>query len=140
MKNKLIELKRTFLCLSVLLIATSAAMAQIRLKEDITCKQALLLIQKQNPDTSFVILDVRTPDEYKNGYIENAINIDYKSADFQDRISQLDKKKTYLVYCKAGVRSAYTIGIMKDHDFNNLYHLYEGMKMWINYGYKTVTE
>jgi rhodanese-related sulfurtransferase len=140
MNNKLIEMKRMFLCISVLLIATSAAIAQSRLKEDITCEKALLLIQKHNPDTGFVILDVRTSAEYNSGHIENAINIDYKSADFQERISKLDKKRAYLVYCKAGVRSANTIGIMKDLDFNNLHHLFEGMKMWIYYGYKTVKD
>lgn len=133
-------MKRNFLCLSILLTVTIAAIAQTGLKEDITCKQAMQLIQKHNLDTNFVILDVRTSAEFKSGHIEKAINIDYKSADFQDKISKLDKKKAYLVYCKAGVRSAASIRMMKNLSFNNLYHLFEGMKTWIDYGYKTVTD
>ncbi len=133
-------MKRKFLCLSILLITTVAAFSQTRSKEDITCKQALLLIQKHKLDTNFVILDVRTLAEFKSGHIEGAINIDYKSADFQENIGQLDKNKAYLVYCKAGVRSAYSIGIMKNLNFNNLYHLFEGIKMWINNGYITVKD
>ncbi len=133
-------MKRKFLCFSIIWIVTFTTFSQTSLKEDITCKQALLLIQKHSLDSNFVILDVRTLAEFESGHIERAINIDYKSADFQDKIGQLDKNKAYLVYCKAGVRSAYSIGIMKNLNFNNLYHLFEGMKMWINYGYKTVTD
>jgi len=140
MNNKLIKMKRKFLCLSILLAATVAACTQARLKEDITCQQAVQLIQNHNLDTNFVILDVRTPEEFESGHIEKAINIDYKSDDFHDKIGKLDKKKTYLVYCKGGVRSANTIGIMKNLDFNNLYHLFEGLDMWKKNEYKIVKE
>lgn len=114
--------------------------AQTRLNEDITCRQAKKLIQKHRRDANFIILDVRTPEEFKNGHVERAILIDYKSAGFQDRIDKLDKNNTYLVYCKAGGRSARTIGIMKNLNFVNLYHLFEGMDKWKVDGYKTVSD
>ncbi len=133
-------MKKVFLSVSILFILSAFSIAQMRLKEDITCKQALELIQKHIQDTSFIILDVRTPEEFKSGHIDKAILIDYKSAGFQDKIGKLDRKKTYLVYCKRGVRSAETIRIMKNLNFNTLYHLYEGMEIWKNDGYKTVTD
>jgi rhodanese-related sulfurtransferase len=133
-------MKKSFLCLSILFILTGFAIAQTRLKEDITCKQALELIQKHSQDTNFVILDVRTPEEFNSGHIKKAIIIDYKSVNFQEEINKLDKRKTYLVYCKAGGRSAKSIEIMKNLNFNNLYHLYEGMEIWKKDGYKVVTD
>jgi rhodanese-related sulfurtransferase len=119
---------------------TSFAVAQTRLKEDITCRKAVKLIQKHSQDTNFVILDVRTPEEFKNGHIEKAISIDYKSSDFQDKISMLNKNKTYLVYCKGGGRSTKAIGVMKDLKFNKLYSLFKGIETWTKDGYKTVTD
>jgi rhodanese-related sulfurtransferase len=133
-------MKKSFLCLSIFCLATVFAVAQTRLKEDINCKKAMKLIQKHRQDTNFVILDVRTPEEFKNGHIEKAIIIDYKSSDFQDKISMLDKKKTYLVYCKGGGRSTKSIEVMKNLNFNNLYHLFEGMETWAKGGYKTVID
>jgi rhodanese-related sulfurtransferase len=118
----------------------SLNIAQTRVNENITCEQAMELIQKHVQDTNFIVLDVRTPEEFKNGHIERAIIIDYKSSDFQDKLSKLVKKKTYLVYCKAGGRSAGAIGMMKDLNFTNLYHLYEGFEIWKTDGYKTVTD
>ena len=133
-------MKKGFLCLSILFIIISFTTAQPGSNKNITCKQAMELIQKHNQDADFIILDVRTPEEFKIEHIENAILIDYRSGDFKDKINQLDKKKTYLVYCRGGGRSAGAIEIMKDLDFISLYHLYEGMEIWKNEGYKTVPE
>ena len=133
-------MKKGFLCLSIVFTMIYFTTAQTGLNKNITCKQAMELIQKHNQDTDFIILDVRTPEEFKSGHIENAILIDYKSGDFKDKISKLNKKKTYLVYCRAGGRSAGAIGIMKDLNFTNLYHLYEGMEIWKKDGYTVVTD
>ena len=119
---------------------TGFTVVQARFKENISCRKAAKLIQKHIQDTNFVILDVRTPEEFKNGHIEKAIIIDFKSADFQDRISLLNKNKKYLVYCRGGGRSSKSIGIMKNLKFNKLYNLYEGYETWKKDGYKTVTD
>jgi rhodanese-related sulfurtransferase len=50
------------------------------------------------------IIDVRTAEEFRDGNIKNAINIDFKSSSFIQNISRLDKKKPYLIYCKSGNR------------------------------------
>ena len=52
-----------------------------------------------------VVLDVRTPEEFKSGHIPNAINIDIYSDYFRADISALDKSKSYAVYCRSGKRS-----------------------------------
>ncbi len=133
-------MKKNILCLSILLIMMNIANAQTRLKEDISCQQAKELIKKHSGDTNFVILDVRTPEEFNSGHLEKAILIDYKSANFQDKISRFDKNKKYLVYCKGGVRSLGAVEIMKNQNFKNLYHLYEGFMAWEKGEYKIVTD
>lgn len=133
-------MRRSFLYLSILFLIAGCTITQERLKENVTCKQAMKLIQIHSQDSNFVILDVRTPEEYNNGHIEKALNIDYNSVDFQDKIKELDKKKTYLVYCRTGGRSAKSIAIMKNLNFNNLYHVYEGIEKWKKKGYKTVKD
>jgi phage shock protein E len=54
---------------------------------------------------SHAVIDVRTPAEYAAGHIAGAQNIDVEAADFASRISSLDNKASYLVYCRSGRRS-----------------------------------
>jgi len=53
-----------------------------------------------------VLLDVRTADEFKEGHIENALNIDVKQDDFMEKTKVLPQDKTIAVYCRSGKRSA----------------------------------
>ena len=66
------------------------------------------------------VIDVRTPSEYAAGTIEGALNIDVQAADFADRVGELPKDDTYVVYCRSGNRSAAAIDIMKDLGFTSL--------------------
>ena len=84
---------------------------------------------KSNPDA--VILAVRTPEEYNEGHIKGAININYYSDDFAEQVnSKIDKNKPVYVYCKAGSRSAKSCEIMKDVGFLNLTNLDNGFDSW----------
>lgn len=84
-----------------------------------------------NKEPDAVILDVRTADEFEDGYIENAINIDiYKGQGFIYELENLEKNKNYYVYCKAGGRSAQACSIMKELGFQNAYNLVGGIMNW----------
>ena len=52
------------------------------------------------------VIDVRTPEEYAEGHVEGATNIDVQATDFDDRVAELDRDTTYVVYCRSGNRSA----------------------------------
>ena len=52
-----------------------------------------------------VVVDVRTEEEFKTGHIPGAVNVDVKAPDFEEKVANLDKNKTYLVHCAGGVRS-----------------------------------
>src|SRR6188768_1084204 len=70
--------------------------------------------------TEKVLLDVRTPEEFAGGNIEGAINIDFKGPDFEQKIGELDKTKTYLVYCLSGIRSKKAADRMSELGFESL--------------------
>ena len=77
-----------------------------------------------------VTLDVRTAEEYSKGHIPGAVNIDWNSRDFAEKVAALDKSQTYLVHCAAGGRSAKACARMTRLNFTNLYNLEGGFKAW----------
>ncbi len=76
------------------------------------------------------IIDVRTPAEFTDGHIQNAVNIDYFSKSFSANISKLNKQKTVLVYCAAGGRSATAAKEFKKLGFKKVYDLIGGYDDW----------
>ena len=62
-------------------------------------------IKTEIKKNDFIILDVRTPEEFAAGHLKNAININYYDKDFAQRVSSLDKRKKVFVYCAVGGRS-----------------------------------
>jgi rhodanese-related sulfurtransferase len=110
--------------------AISVSNSQTQQFGDITPKEAHTLIQKYQNDPDFVILDVRTPGEFAQGHLENAVNIDYYSKTFRDKLGELDRQKAYLVYCRTGNRSGRTLQIMKKQNFRKVYNMTGGIVQW----------
>ncbi|SCX86065.1 rhodanese-like domain-containing protein [Flavobacterium caeni] len=82
-------------------------------------------------DPNAVILDVRTEDEFNDGYIPGALNIDiYKGQGFIYEVDQLDKSKNYYVYCKAGARSDQACQVMNQLGFEHTFNLLGGFMNW----------
>ena len=85
--------------------------------------------QKITEASNAIVLDVRTPDEFRNGKIPHSINMDIMSSSFIDQIDSLDKSKTYFVYCRSGARSAQACGFMAGKGFR-VYNLAGGILNW----------
>ena len=85
-----------------------------------------------------VLVDVRTPDEFSEGIIEGAINIDFNDPSFGGKINALDKSKPYFVYCLSGKRSGDAAKQMESLGFKSIYLLKDGYKDWKNAGFETV--
>ncbi len=84
----------------------------------------------ESDDNAF-LLDVRTPEEVENGYIPNALNLDYYlGQEFLEELEKLDKSKNYYVYCRSGIRSGQTCDIMDKAGFANAYNLMGGFLEW----------
>ena len=105
---------------------------------DITVQKVFSVIQENAGNPDFIILDVRTPEEYSEGHIEGAINRDYYAQDFENKLNELDKAKTYLVYCRTGRRSVSVRDIMTDLGFKNIYNMTGGISDWQSEGYPVV--
>jgi len=106
--------------------------------ENIPPQEALNLIQENQDNAAFVIIDVRTPEEFTVEHIENAINIDFNSENFGDELNKLDKDKTYLIYCRSGNRSGKALEIMEELDFREVYNMSSGIIEWKAEGLPTI--
>jgi rhodanese-related sulfurtransferase len=80
------------------------------------------------PDVQLV--DVRTPEEFSEGHLENAVNIDVTADDFDVKVASLDKDKPVMVYCKSGGRSARASARLKELGFKNITDLEGGITNW----------
>ena len=103
----------------------------------ITVSDADKLISENVGNQDFVILDVRTPDEYTARHIAGAIDISYESAQFKNDVDKLDRNKQYLVYCQTGVNSAVAAQIMAGLGFKDVQDITGGYAAWVQAGYMT---
>jgi rhodanese-related sulfurtransferase len=85
---------------------------------------------KLRKEKDAVVLDVRTKKEYEGGHITGAVNIDWNSPDFEKKVTELDKSKTYLVHCAGGVRSSKACDKLSTLKFPKLFNLEGGLKAW----------
>jgi len=100
---------------------------------DVTVEEAKSLIES---NSSLIILDVRTREEYESGHIEGAILIPV--SELEDRLDELSKEEELLVYCRTGNRSSSAVNILKANGYIKIFHLNDGITAWINAGYPTV--
>ena len=78
-----------------------------------------------------IVLDVRTPEEFKDGHIKGAKNIDFFDSNFEKQVAALDHTKPVLVHCAVGGRSGQALGQMKNWPkFPAVYHLKDGFNGW----------
>lgn len=96
--------------------------------------------QFKTQEVGVVTLDVRTPDEFAEGHLVNALNINVEGASFDSEVGKLDKGVTYAVYCRSGRRSGDAINRMKDAGFKNLVNMDAGILEWVAAGLPLVTE
>lgn len=76
------------------------------------------------------LIDIRTPKEYDEGYIEGAININFFDRDFNAQMAKLDKDKELYIYCRSGNRTGKAAKRLKDQGFTKIYDLQGGILNW----------
>jgi len=95
-----------------------------RNSEDINIEELKNLVRTNK---EIVLLDVRSPQEYKEGSLNGAINIPLYELEECCDCKLKDNQKTIIVYCQSGIRSKKAITILKKNGFKNLYHLKGGL-------------
>lgn len=82
-----------------------------------------------------IVVDVRTPEEYAEGHIPGAINIDWKAGHFAEQAEVLlDKDKTIALYCIRARRSKFAAKELQKMGYKNIIELQDGLEVWINAG------
>jgi rhodanese-related sulfurtransferase len=87
---------------------------------------ATLLASADKP----TVLDIRTPEEFGAGHIEGATMIDFKAPDFESKVAELDREKSYLVHCRSGGRSTSSLPVFEKLGFQHIIHLDGGFNAW----------
>ncbi|MGN1026025.1 MAG: rhodanese-like domain-containing protein [Faecousia sp.] len=87
---------------ALLLIAGCAATAQESGYRQVTAEEAIALMEKES---GYIILDVRTVQEYSEKHIPKAVNIPNESIGTEEIPALPDKNQLILVYCRSGNRS-----------------------------------
>src|SRR5665647_2519714 len=95
--------------------------------KNVSAEEAYKLI---SGDKEFIIIDVRTKEEYDDGHIPGAKLVPVQILSM--KLAELDKykDKPVLVYCASGGRSPRAVDTLANNDFKNIYHLSRGISSW----------
>ena len=94
---------------------------------NISAQEAMSMMADNN---EIKVLDVRTPEEVAEGKIANALEIDYRGENFEEKIKALNKSDSYIVYCRSGKRSAESSTIMAKLGFKKVHNMEGGILAW----------
>ena len=109
--------KMIFSLLLLPLLTACAASPQEPTYRQISMDEAITLMQEE---TGYLILDVRTPEEFQQGHIPGAINIPNETIGSEEIPQLPDKEQLILVYCRSGNRSKQASGKLAALGYTNI--------------------
>jgi len=118
---------RTIFLFTAFLLTFSSCQKEFDSKQIISVNE-LHKVNFENGEN--VLVDVRTPEEFAEGHIGNAINLDVNNPDFEAQIQKMDTAKTYYIYCQAGVRSSKATSKLLRNGFKHIVNLKDGYKAY----------
>jgi len=95
---------------------------------------ASIFQSKMDTENKYILLDVRSPEEFATNHIKGAVNINVNFSEFEDKVKLLDKSNTILVYCKSGGRSSKAFSSIQNLGYN-VYELAGGLLKWQSAGF-----
>lgn len=116
----------TFVMIIFMGIAGACNFFETEIKS-VSVKEAQELL---NNDESIIVVDVRTPAEYRSGFIGTARNFDISASDFEEKIQTLKKSDKIMVVCASGERSRNAANYLKEKGYRNIYEISGGMNEW----------
>ena len=124
-------MKKLLTTMAMLSVFAPVAFAQKNLKSDDFGRQLATAPQAQ-------VLDVRTPEEFAEGHLKDAKNLNFNDPAFAQNIQSLDKSKPVFVYCLAGGRSTKAAEMLAAQGFKEVYNMEDGYMKWSLTGKPTV--
>ena len=85
-------------------------------------------------DSDYILVDVRTIEEYESGHIQDAVNSDFYSESFDNDILTLDKSSSIILYCRTQNRSTKTANYLKENGYKEIIVLAGGITSWVKNG------
>ncbi len=122
-------MKTKFILFLSLFMLSLGAFAQTADKDSIQVL-SLKKIKKMMSKKKNMLVDVRTPEEVSEGQIAGALNINFLGENFATEIQNLNKNKTYLLYCRSGSRTRKAADQMQKAGFKKVYMLEGGLTAW----------
>ncbi len=123
---------RTFALLTLLLVAVALVSpwqcsASAQPQKNVEASPYLL---ERVKNKEWLLLDVRSEEEYQQGHIPGAVNVPYDAID--QYLSSIDgyKNKPVIVYCRSGRRAKLAMKELEDKQFDQLMHLEGDMLGW----------
>ena len=123
----------TIICCATLISISSCA--QNNEKDKNSYENVDVVALKNNLEEDIIILDVRTPGETNQGYVEGAVIIDFYEDYFLEEVKKLDKEKPIYVYCKVGGRSAQASKMLIENGFKSVFNVDGGFDAWKDANY-----
>jgi rhodanese-related sulfurtransferase len=122
-------MKNTFVLFALLFLLGFQGYAQTAAPDSI---QVLSIPQfeKMAAKKKSKIIDVRTPEEVAEGHLTDATTVNFLSPDFTSQVAGLNKKGTYLLYCRSGSRTRKAADAMQKMGFKHVYMLEGGINAW----------
>lgn len=93
-------------------------------------KQLLSPTEFNQKKESHLLIDVRTPMEFEESHLKNAINIDYFDKQFYEKVKNFDKNKPIFIYCRTGRKSGEISEKLIKKGFTKVYDLDGGIISW----------
>ena len=93
-------------------------------------KTKKIIAKYKKEKKTLTIIDVRTKEEYDREHFPKAKLINFFGSDFEKKLKELDKNKSYLLHCQSGGRSKGALKKMQELGFKRIYHLDGGILAW----------
>ncbi|MFC2393984.1 MAG: rhodanese-like domain-containing protein [Alloprevotella tannerae] len=120
------------------ILAALGLFANAQAQSEVEVLEPQAFIERVKADTSAIILDVRQPEEFAEGHLAQAINLDWLNQTvFINGLAKLNKQKTYYIYCRSGRRSQAAAGKLKAEGFQVI-DLKGGYLHWVEVGMPVV--
>jgi rhodanese-related sulfurtransferase len=118
---------KTKVLVTLIAVFSTITFAQGQQIKQITSKEAANMLKS---DKNLVVLDVRTPEEFKDGHIKGAINIDIRQPDAFVKIDKLNRNSRYIVHCRTNHRSQVAVDHMMKNGFKTIIQIMDGFNGW----------
>ena len=123
-------MKKLFFAFSSILILFNYACSTGQAQPNSTLLPPSEFKKKVESSEKPIILDVRSPGEYRDGHLINAVNINWNDDAFDKQVQSLDKNSPVFVYCYGGGRSSSAATELRKQGFINVYDLEGGLEAW----------